>query len=355
MAFVNDEVPTWLINWVNKVYILLNTPSQMVAVNMDWANYVAYVLVGNVLTLTDAPTVSITVDYITGATIIPATTDITFWEIKAEVWALLWQKSTSTNFSDTRVWRKINEVIRKVWRGRITSLLDPNRIYRAGSLWFTNWQINLRYRGGSSLNTALNVWDVSASCDTTYMLSNWYVEIGWDIVKYTSSTASTIDWVIGQTIEHLEGEKVVQLYEVPIDFERPNKLWLIKNDLWYCKMEIPYDDTNTIFTSYHIVRVWSKPLIAIRWLSNDNLIEVQYVKSISDMSDDTTVNPFPDDYWLTVIANLVAWEFSFKSWMPNSQQILVDWYDNLQNMYQFYTNTINIIKQTIRPISYRNK
>lgn len=72
------------------------------------------------------------------------------------------------------------------------------------------------------------------------------------------------------------------------------------------------------------------------------------------MGANTDVNPLPDEYGLSVIANMVAGEFAYQSGMPNGQQLLMDGYDNLQNMYQFFTNTTNVIKQSIKAKPYRN-
>ena len=131
MADIKKEIPSGAINGVNKVFTLLNTPTQIDDVFMDGAIYTSFSIVGNILTLTDAPTLSLFVDYSTGITFIPATSSVTFGDIKAKVWSLLGQKPSSTNFSDTIIGDMINLTIRSILRGRITSLLDPNRIYRA--------------------------------------------------------------------------------------------------------------------------------------------------------------------------------------------------------------------------------
>lgn len=85
---------------------------------------------GNIITMTDAPTLSVFVDYIYGSTPIPVTSSVTFGDIKSKVWNLLGQNSSSTTFSPSVVGTAINAEIKRVIRGRITSKLDPNRIYR---------------------------------------------------------------------------------------------------------------------------------------------------------------------------------------------------------------------------------
>lgn len=70
------------------------------------------------------------------------------------------------------------------------------------------------------------------------------------------------------------------------------------------------------------------------------------------MGDDSDINPLPDDYGISVLAYLSAGTLAFEHTLPTAQQILLVAYENLQNMYQFFTNTTNVIKQSIKPIPY---
>lgn len=66
---------------------------------MDGVIYTTFSLTGNVLTLSDAPTLSLFVDYSTGSTFIPETNDVTLGDIKTKIWNLLGETSSSTTFS----------------------------------------------------------------------------------------------------------------------------------------------------------------------------------------------------------------------------------------------------------------
>lgn len=61
--FIQKEVPTGLINGVNKVYTLANTPTQVADVYVDGAIYTTFTDASGTLTLVDAPTTTIYVDY----------------------------------------------------------------------------------------------------------------------------------------------------------------------------------------------------------------------------------------------------------------------------------------------------
>ena len=63
---ISNEIPTGLINGVNKSYTALNDVQQITDVIMDGAEYFDFTVNGNVITLSDAPTLSIHIDYIAG-------------------------------------------------------------------------------------------------------------------------------------------------------------------------------------------------------------------------------------------------------------------------------------------------
>ena len=78
MSFVSKEVPTGAINGINKTYLLLNPVDYINEIFVDGVVYTTFSLVGNVLTLTDAPSASIFVDYYTGTNNPLITSTITF-------------------------------------------------------------------------------------------------------------------------------------------------------------------------------------------------------------------------------------------------------------------------------------
>ena len=208
--FVIKEVPSWLIDWSNKVFLLLNSPLQVLEVFMDWVVYTSFTVSGNILTLVDAPVSSLFVDYTTWASNIVATSVKTFWNIKDKVRWYLWQTSNSTTFSDSIIWDKVNWIIRRILRGRYTWIAwmyrgrtIPWTIFRAWELWFMKWNFNIRNNWGSMLTQNLNIGDTVAYCDTTQLLPSWYVEIWGDTITYTNILSDRLEWVSWQTVQHL--------------------------------------------------------------------------------------------------------------------------------------------------------
>jgi len=351
MASIRKETPTWTINWVNKVFTLLNTPDFIDDIFFDWAIYTTFTLVGNVITLVDAPTVSLFVDYESVASTVVVDSTVTFWDIKNKVWNLLGQKSTSTNFSDTIVWDEINHIARQVLKGRVKNFLNPSQIFRAGKLWFTEGKLNVRIQDGGKLNTELEVWDIVALMDTTNVLTSWYVEIWGDIISYSGKISTQLEWVLWQTVTHLVAERVNQLYEMPTAMDKPSEVFKIVD--WKRSPPIPLRNENNQSCYYEVLRSWTQILLKIVWLDQDDLVEVNYQSKFTDMWANTDVNPLPESYWISVLAYLVAGWLAFEKALPVSERILTRGYWNLQNMYQDYTNTTQVIKQSIRPKHYK--
>lgn len=349
---IKKEIPSGIINWVNKIFTTINIISQVDDLWYDWAIYTDFVVNGNQITLNDAPIYSIELDYATWTTNSTTTSQDTFWDIKTEVWDLLWQTSNSTIFSSQKIGKKINAKVREVLRGRITSLLDTNRIYRSGKIQFNEWKTSFRTKAWSRLWAVLNLWDITATCSTNDLYSAWYVQIWSDTINYTWKTTTSILWVSGQTLEHLETEKIVQLYEMPVNFEKPNYINFIiqGNDLR--TYEIPYNEAESLQVCYTIIKTWNKTLLKVIWIESDSLIEVWYTKIVYDMVTDSDLCILPDNYGIKVIAPLVAWEYAQQKGLPTSQSILMSGYTRLQWLYQFEANAITITKQSIKPQSY---
>ena len=367
MSDVTREVPSGAINWVNKTFVLLNSPSSIDEVWMDGANYLDYVIAWNILTLTDAPTLSITVDYSYGVTSVPVNSVVTLWDIKSLIWTLLGQRSSSTTFSATVITQKANMVLREVCKGRYTAMswsyrgrTFPWQTFRCGKMWFLEWSFPIRIMSGSSLSLDYNLWDTTITCDTTNILPSGWIEIGWESISYTSKSSTQLLWVSGWTISHLATESVTQLYQTPIGMAKPSSLDLIIQWIGssnYTKtqtIDIPLDQEEELVTYYKIVRVGSLQLLKIVGLSNQSLVNVKYTKRVDDMVNDTDVCPLPEDYGLSVIAYLAAGELWQVKGMPNAQTQTVMGSSKLQVMYGDVGNVKTITKQKLIPKSYSN-
>lgn len=353
---IRKEVPSWIIDWVNTTFTLLNEPEFIDDMFMDWAIYTDFTQSPTdkkVLILTEPPIVSILVDYKTGVTVVPVTTDCTFWDIKTKVYNLLWQKETSTNFNWPVVSKEINSMGRQVWKGKVINKLNPNKIYRAWKMYFKESSLNLRIKAGWILTEELEIADTEAKTDTTNLLWAWFTEIWGDIVQYTGKTDTEINGISWLTINHLVWETVIQLYEMPVNTDKPLSVELILKWQGTRKCDIPLDNSDTFGRYYQIIRTNERTLLKIVWLQNNDLVKVTNVINYQDMIANADLCPFPDSYGIDVLAYLVAWSLWYDKGIPNSQQHLNSGYTSLQVMYWDFNNETYVITQRIQPQSYK--
>ena len=276
----------------------------------------------------------------------------TFWDIKAKVWNLLGQKSTSITFSDSVVGSAVNNRILDFLRWRITSLIDPNRIFSAWELWIREGSQYLRTILDSNLTADMAIGANVISCSTTNLLSSGWVEIGWEVFSYSAKTSTQLTWVSPvATVLHEKGAKVIQLYAMPANFEKPIEVKLIDESSWDTRTHIPYANSQND-VRYEIIKTSTANLLKISGLDSNSFVQIVYSKTYTELVNDSDICVIPDHYWETVIAFIVAGELGLHKGIPNAQNLLVQWYANLQNCYQYFNSETNSIVKTITPKAY---
>lgn len=274
----------------------------------------------------------------------------TFWDIKALVWTLLWQKSTSITFSSTVIGNAINARILDFLRWKITSVLDPNRIYRAWKLWIREGSSYLRTSLSATLTQNFTIWG-TLYCDTTNLSSSGWVEIGGEQISYTGKTLTTLTGTSTSSILHLAWEEVRQLYTMPANFEKPISIYFLDDSSWDKIFEIPFGNNNRSIY-YEIIKKPTANLIKIVWVDSNALIEIKYSSTYTNLVNDSDICIIPDHYPETVIAMIVAWELWLSKGMTNSQNNLAQGYANLQNCYQYFNSEVDEVVQSIKPKAY---
>lgn len=274
----------------------------------------------------------------------------TFWDIKAKVWNLLGQKSTSITFSNTVVGDAINSRILDFLRWKISSLIDPNRIYSAGKLWIREWSVYTRTVLSSSLTQDFTIWG-TLYCDTTNLASSGWVDIAWEQISYTAKTSTTLTGTSTSTILHKAGEEVKQLYVMPANFEKPISIYVIDDVTGEKIFDIPlWQEWRVIY--YEIIKKSTANLIKIVWIDSNALVEIRYSWTYTNLVNDADICVIPDHYGESVIAYIVAGELGLDKGLPNAQNLLVRGYANLQNCYQYFNSETDTVTRTIKPKSY---
>lgn len=236
----------------------------------------------------------------------------------------------------------------EVWRGRVTSKIN-GQIYRAGKLWFTEASTSVKSVPYSTVGTTVNPGDPAVTCDTTYFLPSGYAQLGSDVISYTSKSATQLLGVSGITQSYVGN--VYQLFEMPTNMERPNYLNAINVSGQITRSPIPLSDDDTKTFYYQVVHTGNKILLKVVGLDQGKIVEIKYTRKLYDMASDTDVSPFPDSYGTEVISQLVAGEMGMVRGIPTAQSILVNGYGNLRDMYSFYMNESNEVKQSIKPVA----
>lgn len=275
---------------------------------------------------------------------------ITYGDIKSRVWGLLGQKSTSTSFSPTIVGDAINNRILDFLRWKITSLLDPNKIYSTGRLWLREWSTYVRTTYNTSLSQEISIGDVTIYCNTTNLSTSWWIEVGGEQISYTGKTGTTLTGCSASQATHASGVTVVQLYTMPANFEKPLAVYYISENGGRIA-EVPFNQGSQ-YVYYDILKKATANLIRVTWLDPSTLIEIEYSKSYTPMVDDSDVCILPDHYGDTVIGYLVAGELGLDKGIPNAQNHLIRAYANLQNCYQYFNSESWKPITLIKPQSY---
>lgn len=347
MAYIPSEVPSWVINGINKIFTLLNDVDYIVLLTFDGATYVDYTRDWKVITLSDAPTSSIYVSYYTADSIVPIVTNTKLSDVKTKIWRLLWVQPESGNFSSEILTEEINDVMSDIWRGNIVNRLT-SKIMSSWGMYFQENYYSFRISKQSSITADVAIDDTSISMATDGMNAQGWIMLWGDYIQYTSKTDTSIEWVSGITTTHNSGATVIQLYAMPENYDI-----IIEMD------EVNYQYSGVRYTpidlewivKFDAIRVWSVPLLKIDGLTYNTIIRTKYSTKYVDVTDDSADFPLPDRYGTNCIAYIVAGQMWYDKMMLQAERNLKTGYDNLLQMWNFYTKKTQS-KTKIRPKAY---
>jgi len=248
MAFINNEIPSWAINWVNKVFTLANPIYQMDDVFVDWAVYFAFTVTDTYeITLVDAPTVSIVVDYYD-----TPPTNPTSWKLLVSDMLTIFKRSKNSSLVD---------VTDEVFLDFANDLnIDYYDLYVDANPWdyitATSYSVT-----SSNFSTALPT-DLQEISGVYEVDSNWLqtvevppIHITWNNWYYTEWGNIIVRWLPNKTIEVRYFEEPLWLSVISeatlIDNKRRNYpivrnlldllyQWWINNNSWEVKASEKY-------------------------------------------------------------------------------------------------------------------
>ena len=349
---------------MNTTFTLANEPQVMVSLWFDGAIYTDFTQVGTTVTLTDAPTTEIFVDYLTGLPyVVAGPSGNSFSEIIAETYRVLAQRTTSTTYPLDTVKGKINSTIRRVLSGEYTDITNPQRVYQAGDLRFLRQKHPLTRTQEKSVTTAASAGDTVIEFDTTGFPDTGHLIVNGNVVYYGAKTSTSVTGVDNLVVDIDEGDKIRQVYQIPEQADKSFRLFFYDKQS-YRETEIEYEDfkfqkTKVVYwtvigdetTDMQFVDIRGEP----RFYNNSTLYWLYYYVKANELSADDDITAIPDQWGVDMIAPIVAGELLWNTEKADRGQLnLADAYAKLNDFYSHYTKQIKEFRPKVRVKPYFN-
>ena len=354
-TYVSGEIPQWAINGVNKVFTVSNDIVSIEDLIIDGADYRGFVVLNKTITLQDAPTASITVDYYYWTTSNEASGTETLWSIRERVYDILTEYSDSTTYSSGIVDDYINEIESEVCSWFVVDITDPNRRWQScDSLTFMDTYIFevLPKTTTISWNHAAGSTTVSVR-STTWYKPKWSILINEMVVTYTSKTDTQFVWCVWFENSAKNNSVVVPLIELPTNYQSIVDVRDSVNRQDIPKLDRSLDRKDA---SWYIVHqdLDHNSHIEVQWLIWD--IKVTISVQAYNLSEDRDNSNIPGRHSLKIIPYLVAgWLLREKEEEKKWKLVLMKWYSSVKSLYVTYwrKNKGNTRKIQKKPLPFR--
>lgn len=270
----------------------------------------------------------------------------TLREIITEVYNLLGEEDSSTIFDkDTIVIPKINEEILNVCKWYVKNILTGSMI-RSSLLWFLYKEDVYKIPRAKTLTVNATIWDTTLSLDSLEWLpSSWFLFIFGMFLEYTITwTTLTLTEALTKDIEAWEKAKfAIQKPIQSIQYQNVRSYETNKRLEYYNFQDRPVH-TSIAYTIKPYE--WNDYLIfdCYEWK-----VIVPYIDRPTDLDDLDAECILPDNYWVTVIAWLVAWPLLINDQQPTKWQSALLWaYSKLLEMYNFYASPLKERRKTVK-------
>lgn len=312
MSFISKEVPTGTINSVNKTFTLANDIFQIDDIWIDGAIYSGTTTTsGAVITLTDAPTATLTIDYWSDDPVL-SLSSVSLLQIKQDFYDIVGEQTTSTVYpSSDSGGDYVENLANRV----------QDTICRENKWWF----LKAKFLFKSAINTTLD-GDVDTAdteidlTDATDYPTSGAIWVNEDIITYTGLSTNQLTGVQGIDLDHDDGEDIEILYNVPSGFSLSPRV-IVKakggKPIRYTQVDelddniTSSDDHNFDFGAENYR--WSfitdddgNEYIRLQNPSSSHFVAFHYYREASNMSSDTSTTTIPDKFARKVIPLMMA-------------------------------------------------
>lgn len=281
----------------------------------------------------------------------------TYEEIRTKVYDIIGEKTTATVLSlETLVKPLINSVEEQIceWLVKDTLKDTTTKAWDLRFLMKTKWY-NLTPQ--ANLTDDATSGDTTLSLPATWLASDWYVFIGGMILWYTGNTGASLTWVTWLDINISASRNswlVRQAYAIPTSSEDT----IVVKDIttWQDIKYIDYRDDrkpSRYFSIYPNNESTNTSFLVFFW-TNTETVRLVYQNWYTPLSNSTDESNLPDDNGTEVTARIVAWlcmldtNYDFQ----RGQNVMRQWYGNLERMYKKYANINKDYKRKIQTNSY---
>ena len=312
MAFYSKQVPTGTINGVNKTFTLANTIFQIDDIWIDGAIYSGtYTKSGAVVTLADAPTATITIDYWSTDPVLSLST-VTRLQLKQDFYEIVGEPTTSTVYPSSDSGGDYVELL----ANRV-----QDTICRENKWWFLKTKHLFKSASNTTLDGAVATTDTTVDLtSTTNYPTTGAIWTNEDIITYTGITANQLTGADNIDLAHSDGEDVEILYSVPSDFGHSPRL-IVKasggQPLRYIQVDelddnvASADDHNYDFGGQNyrwsfVTDADGNEYIRLKNPSSSHFCAFHHYREASNMSSDSSTTTIPNKFARKIIPLFMA-------------------------------------------------
>lgn len=341
--YIYNETPSWVVDWVNKTFTVLNDIEVIDEIQIGWADYDWFIFSWKVITLNDAPTIALWAPSVSYFKYDPTNVPLvdpqfTLNDLLDDIYLNeIWQSRLSEQFPERLAIRHVQDIIRKANNMKVNSRL---KVWE----YSFNKAADKRVISYSATEVATDPFVNNYTPSSTWMIMighSWICNYSWiDLVNNKFTWITNLDFVYS-TDDHIS-----IWYKIPSKVKKVSEVLLNWKPLtFYDRREFQITRSPFIYTivDWYIFLPFRYDL--------DDVVTVQYIKHNVIPFEYTDLIDFENDY-ISVLRDYVCYRV-FQSREDDRfiwyKQEYLDWLRLYKN---FVSKFVNAIKTKI-PSSIR--